>query len=180
MRRIPLRRPTPGLVVGCVALAVALGGTSVAAVVALPRGSVGTLQLKSSAVTTKKLAGNAVTSTKVRNGSLLASDFKAGQLPAGPTGPQGPPGTPGVNAVETVNATSVTSSATSRATSMACPSGKHLIGGGARLNGSFTTVAIQRSFPDNDNTWTAAAREMTPNAGSWSLTAFAICAIVAS
>src|SRR5206468_7737657 len=77
MRRIPVRRPTPGLVVGCVALAIALGGTSFAAAIAIPRQSVGTLQLKNSAVTTKKLAGNAVTSAKVLNGSLLASDFKA-------------------------------------------------------------------------------------------------------
>jgi hypothetical protein len=180
MRRIPLRRPTPGLVVGCVALTVALGGTSFAAVSALPRSSVGTVQLKNNAVTTKKLAGSAVTSAKVKNGSLLSSDFKAGQLPAGPTGPQGPPGSPGVNALETVNATSAVNSTTTRTMSMACPSGKRLIGGGARLNGVFPTVAIQRSFADNDNTWTAQAREMTPNAGSWSLTAFAICAVVAS
>lgn len=180
MRRIPVRRPTPGLVVGCVALAIALGGTSFAAAIAIPRQSVGTLQLKNSAVTTKKLAGNAVTSAKVLNGSLLASDFKAGQLPAGPTGPQGPAGTPGLSAVETVNATSATNSSTSRTMGIACPSGKRLIAGGAKLNGSFTTVAIQQSFPNNDNTWTADAREITPNAGSWSLTAFAVCAIVAS
>ena len=180
MRRIPLPRPTPGLVVGCVALAVALGGTSLAAVVALPRGSVGTLQLRSSAVTTKKLANNSVTSVKVRNGSLLASDFRAGHLPAGPTGPQGPPGTPGVSGIETVNAASAVNSSTTRTISKQCPSGKHLLGGGAQLGGSFTTVAIQRSFPDNDNTWTATAREITPNAGSWSLTAYAVCGMVAS
>src|SRR5262249_2193462 len=130
--------------------------------------------------TTKKLANNSVTSAKVKNGSLVSADFRAGQLPAGPTGPQGPPGTPGGSAIETVNATSPVNSSTTRTISMACPSGKHPLCGGARLNGGFTTVAIQRSFPDNDNTWTATAREMTPNAGAWSLTAFAVCGMVAS
>lgn len=33
----------------------------------------------------------------MKNGSLLAKDFRAGQLPAGPRGPQGLPGAPGQN-----------------------------------------------------------------------------------
>jgi hypothetical protein len=36
-----------------------------------------------------------VTSVKVKNGSLLAADFKAGQLPSGPQGPKGEPGAQG-------------------------------------------------------------------------------------
>jgi hypothetical protein len=63
------------------------GGVSYAAVT-LPRNSVGTGQLKR----------NAVTTTKVRDHSLLARDFKTGQLPAGAkgdTGPQGPAGPQG-------------------------------------------------------------------------------------
>ena len=66
--------------VALLALFVALGGTSYAAV-KLPRGSVTTLE--------------------VRNGSLLSADFKAGQLPSGragrpgPAGAQGTPGAPG-------------------------------------------------------------------------------------
>ena len=70
--------------VAYLALAVALGGTSYAAV-NLPKNSVGTKQLKK----------NAVTSPKVKNGSLLAADFKSGQLPAGAQGPQGPAGNAG-------------------------------------------------------------------------------------
>jgi hypothetical protein len=66
------------------ALAIALGGTSYAAV-SLPANSVGTLQLKA----------NAVVSTKVKNGSLLRADFKAGQVPRGPTGAKGPTGPKG-------------------------------------------------------------------------------------
>ena len=70
--------------VALLALFVALGGTSYAAI-SLPRNSVGTPQLKK----------NAVTSAKVKNRSLRANDFAAGQLPAGRAGAAGAPGLPG-------------------------------------------------------------------------------------
>jgi hypothetical protein len=71
------------------ALFVALGGTSYAAI-KLPPNSVGTRQLKR----------GAVTASKVKRHSLLASNFKAGQLRGGapgPTGPQGPAGRDGAS-----------------------------------------------------------------------------------
>ena len=80
-----IRRPSPSMVVACFALLIALGGTGVAATVALAPNSVGTAQLRN----------NAVVSAKVRNGSLLRADFRSGQLPAGPRGPVGPPGPTG-------------------------------------------------------------------------------------
>lgn len=71
-------------VVATLALFIALGGGAYAAV-KLPRDSVGATQIKPSAVS----------SSKVRNGSLLAADFKRGQLPKGPKGDTGPAGAPG-------------------------------------------------------------------------------------
>lgn len=92
-------RPSPALVVACLALLVALSGTGMAAMSQLlPRNSVGTLQLKRNAVTPAKLAPNAVRTAHVLNGSLLAADFKEGQIPAGPQGPQGPAGPAGAPA----------------------------------------------------------------------------------
>jgi len=88
------RRPSPAMVVACLALLVALSGTGYA-VSSLPAGSVGVAQLKDNAVTNTKLANNAVTSEKVKNRSLLAIDFLPGQLPRGKTGPSGPPGAQG-------------------------------------------------------------------------------------
>jgi hypothetical protein len=85
MKLLARLRPSPAMVVGCIALGVALGGTSVAAINALPRNSVGTKQLKK----------NAVISSKVKNRSLLAVDFKAGQLPRGPKGDKGDKGDTG-------------------------------------------------------------------------------------
>ena len=104
MRKL-LRRPSPAMVVACLALLVALGGTSVAAVNQLGRNTVGPLQLRAGAVTAPKIrnlnvtnpkiGNNAINSAKVRNRSLLRVDFAPGQLPAGPVGPQGPAGPTG-------------------------------------------------------------------------------------
>jgi hypothetical protein len=89
------------MVVACSALLIALTGTSIAAVQAVPKNSVGSAQLKnnavtaakiasnavtaakiaSNAVTNPKIAANAVTAAKVQDGSLVAADFGAGQLP---------------------------------------------------------------------------------------------------
>jgi len=88
MKRLKVPRPSPAMVVACLALLVALGGTSIAAVNALPLNSVGTAQLKN----------NAVVSSKVKDGSLLGKDFAAGQLTAGAAGPAGPAGPAGTAA----------------------------------------------------------------------------------
>ena len=109
MRKLWNRRPSPAMVVACVALLVALGGTSVAAVSQLARNSVGPAQLQFGAVTNPKIRSNAVTSAKVRNRSLLRADFAPGQLPAGPTGPQGPAGPPVLPAPLVLPASSVRS-----------------------------------------------------------------------
>ncbi len=68
-------------VVATLALFIALGGASYAAF-KLPKNSVGTKQIKK----------GAVTGPKVKRHSLLADDFKPGQLPAGPRGAEGPKG----------------------------------------------------------------------------------------
>ena len=180
MRGISPGRPSPALVIACVALGIALGGTGYATVLQVPKNSVGTAQLKSSAVTNKKLAPNAVTSAKVQNRSLLRADFATGQLPAGPagpTGPAGPAGPAGLSAVERVEFTSVVNSTTTRTAAITCPAGKRLLGGGARVDPSVGGVAIQQSFPDNDNVYRAAAREIVATGLTWSLTVFAVCAV---
>jgi hypothetical protein len=84
MKPLWRRRPSPAIVIACLALFVALAGTGYAAV-RLPANSVGTAQIKNSAVN----------SLKVKNGSLLRADFKAGQVPAGPAGPAGAAGPAG-------------------------------------------------------------------------------------
>jgi hypothetical protein len=69
-------------VVSSLCLFILLGGAAYAAT-ALPSNSVGTKQLKR----------NAVVSSKVKDHSLLAKDFKGGQLPQGAPGRPGAAGT---------------------------------------------------------------------------------------
>jgi hypothetical protein len=84
MKSLHPSRPSPALVISVIALIMATGGVGLAAF-RLPPNSVGTRELKN----------GAVNSSKVKNHSLLAVDFKAGQLPAGRQGPKGDTGPPG-------------------------------------------------------------------------------------
>ena len=143
------RRPSAGVVLAIVALFVALGGSSYAAVSALPKGSVGALQIKQ----------NAVNGKKVQDGSLLAKDFKPGQLPSGPQGPQGtqgpqgeqgptgPQGAPGISGFHIVEGTtvSVDPGRTSQQT-VNCPAGEKAISGGYET-GSSINVTLNRTGP---------------------------------
>lgn len=79
------RRPSAASVIAVLALVVALTAPAWAAPV-------------KNLITGKQIARNAITSPKVKNRSLLAKDFKRGQLPRGPkgaTGATGPQGIPG-------------------------------------------------------------------------------------
>ncbi len=79
------RRPSPAMVLAVLALVAALTAPAWAAPV-------------KKLITGKQIARNAITSPKVKNRSLLAKDFKRGQLPRGPrgaVGPTGPQGVPG-------------------------------------------------------------------------------------
>jgi len=149
-----------------------LGATPVgeAALNALPRASVGPLQLKA----------NAVTSVKVKNGSLLRADFRAGQIPAGPAGPAGAQGAPGTSGLQTVFTTSAINSTATRTLTATCPSGKTALGGGVAVTPTTASeVAITASYLANSTTWTASAQEVNAQVASWGLNVVVICALVA-
>lgn len=73
--------PSPAMIIALLALFIAMGGSAYAAF-NLPANSVGTKQIKN----------GAVNSEKVKDYSLLARDFKPGQLATGARGPQGATG----------------------------------------------------------------------------------------
>jgi hypothetical protein len=164
-------------VVATLALFVALGGSAYAAI-KLPANSVGTVQLRD----------NAVVSSKVANGSLLAADFKAGQLPAGPagpagpTGPAGPAGAPGgVRGLEVVYSPSAGGAFTVKSAEAHCPAGKKVTGGGHVISGD-TNASVAVSAPGavpNPTSWYVQAIEPTATGVSWTLYAYAVCADVA-
>jgi hypothetical protein len=166
-KRLPIILSSTALVVAV------LGATPVgeaALNLAVPRNSVGTIQLRNSAVT----------SIKVKNGSLLRADFRSGQIPAGPAGPAGPQGPPGLSSLQSVFTTGAISSATTRTLTAACPTGKLAIGGGVSVTPVNTPgVAISTSYLTNPTTWTASAREVTATSTSWGLNVVVVCAVVA-
>ncbi|MFL5817895.1 MAG: hypothetical protein ACJ76L_09855 [Conexibacter sp.] len=176
------RRPSAGVVLAIVALFVALGGSSYAAVNVLPKASVGTPQLKPSAVNSKK----------VQDGSLLVKDFKPGELPAGPQGPQGPQGdqgpqgpqgpsgpqgAPGISGFQIVDgpSTSVDPGRTSDE-SVTCPAGKKAISGGYET-GSSSGVTLNRTGPLTTSSWYVRITNNTGASKTWNPQA--ICVNVA-
>lgn len=76
-------------VVATLALFVALGGSSYAAI------SVTGKNVKNASLTGKDIKRSSLGTKQVRNGSLLGKDFKSGQLPQGARGPAGPMGAAG-------------------------------------------------------------------------------------
>jgi len=130
------------MIVACLALLVALGGTSIAAVNQLvPANSVGPRQLQFGAVTNPKIRDNAITSAKVANRSLIRSDFAPGQLPAGPTGPQGPAGPAG--AAGAAGPAGVIGAITVRASSIS-------VDGGTAENGAYNSQRVTRLCEGNE------------------------------
>jgi hypothetical protein len=85
-----LRRalPTPATAIAFVALLVAFTGSSFAAPAR---------EAASKLISGSKIKKESITAKQVKNGSLLAADFKAGQLPRGATGPAGPAGARGAS-----------------------------------------------------------------------------------
>ncbi len=72
---------------------------TIAVFMALGGGAYAATQLPANSVNARAIAKNAVTSAKVKDHSLVARDFKAGQLPAGRQGLQGLPGPQGAQGV---------------------------------------------------------------------------------
>ncbi|MGE4427606.1 MAG: hypothetical protein AB7G37_14235 [Solirubrobacteraceae bacterium] len=197
------RRIGSAHVMAGVAIFVALGGTSYAAV-SLPKNSVGSAQIKNGAVAAKDLkkkavtgsrvASNAITSSKVKDGSLLAQDFKAGELsggapgPAGPQGPQGEkgdkgekgdPGAPGANGTngvsgyQLVTGPAVNVAAGDSAQATAACPAGKRVLGGGYTVGASTGVNMNRSGPSSVTTWYVRVTNTT--GGAKSINAQAIC-----
>jgi hypothetical protein len=140
----------------------------------LPRGSVGTTQLKA----------GAVTGLKVKDGTLAAADFKAGELPAGAQGPRGDKGDKGdagpsgMSGYQVVDGaiTTVNPGATHLAL-VTCPAGKMAIGAG--FLGGGDGMAIIFSFPaDGGKGWYLRVKNLGP-AVTTSFQEVAVCVNVA-
>jgi hypothetical protein len=180
MQGIHLRRPSPALVIAILALFIALGSASYAAVT-LGRGAVKTrniapgaikaAQIATGAVGKRAIATGAVGSDEVRNGSLRAADFRSGALPA---------------STATVHSKRITLGAGQNAAVTApCPAGQSATGGGwlwlitagLVVQASFPSDASGKAVSDGSSatTWTVVVRNGS-NQGSLPFSTYAVCA----
>ncbi len=142
------------------ALVVAVGGVTPIGEAAwnqvVPRGSVGTLQLKRNAVTSSKIAPNSIRTSQVVNASLLVDDFKPGQIPQGPKGEKGDRGATGpvgVSGYQVVSQSVSVPANTVSGVQPTCPTGKKVLAGTQYTQGvgSATGVFFQAQFAGANN-----------------------------
>jgi hypothetical protein len=191
-------------VLSCTALFVALSGAAYA-VSPLGNKSVKTRNLANGAVTTLKLRGGAVTPLKLRNGAVTSAKIAPGAVGSTQLADGGVRSADLGGGVVTTNklkdgavteaklATSVStqliknasyavktsvSNSEAKSETAECQPGKEAIGGGARLLGANTQLALIESAPviNGGGKWTAAAVEFAPEAGDWSIQVIAVCA----
>lgn len=137
----------------------------------LKNGAVTEEKIANSAVTASKIAANAVTAGKIQDGAVTAAKLSTS-----------------FNAQLVKNASYVTAASasnTSEATktvTATCPTGKQVVGGGAKAVGGDVLVAITESAPTPPNSegkrtgWTAVAGEAAASAVAWSVEVYAVCA----
>ena len=175
--RLPRRYlPSPALVVACLALLVALGGTGYAAI-KLPANSVGTKQLKRGAVTGVKVKSNTLTGTQINESRL-------GRVPSAATA---------ATATTATTATSATSAPVSRLDyasavfavpagfappvrgTVNCPAGLSATGGGAKMTDPAQGFIIDTN-PVGKTGWESTAQSSTAQ----NATVYVICAQAAT
>lgn len=190
--RIP--RPTFSSAIALLALFVALGGSSYAAIT-ISGGNVrnGTLtgkDLKNESVKGADVDNGTLTAKDVKNGSLLAGDFKSGQLPAGPAGPQGAQGLqgpPGATNVVTRRSDVNLPGTSLRAGNVSCQPSETAVGGGVSIGGllgGLGAVVLESAPIEADGTrpedgdvstgWGGAGLNQTP--APYTLNIFVLCA----
>jgi hypothetical protein len=178
-----MSRPSHATIVSYIALFVALGGTSYAAVAITGK------QVKNSSLTGSDLKDASVTGRDVKNGSLRAKDFRAGELPAGRQGPQGPQGPVGPTGPTGPRALTkvVIRDGGSGSDQVFCKAGEVALGGGGSVSGflsrSQPLPLIYQSEPDpppedlpSPNGWTIQGSQDPSAPASTHVRPWVICA----
>jgi hypothetical protein len=145
------RRLSYANVAATLALFVALGGTSYAALTItgknIKNSSLTGADIKNSSLKTSDIKNNSLKTSDIKNSSLLAQDFKAGQLPAGPKGATGAPGAPGGAANVITRTSTVSAPVGVNDFSVPCQAGEKAVGGGATGPSADPEVTVAGTFP---------------------------------
>lgn len=156
----------------------------------LAGGSVINSKIANKAVTNAKLATEAVGTSKLAKKSVTEATIGPEAVTNGKIGKEAitaakistPLWFQLIKNITYVTETSVNDSETEKSVTASCPSGKEVIGGGARINAaSSVNVAVSASYPlVNSNNgrvgWIATGREGGVEPGNWQVVAYAVCA----
>lgn len=83
----------------------------------------------------------------------------------------------GLSSLEYATAATATDSSTPKVILVNCPTGKRVLGGGARVTGGGTNnVRVTEFYASTQNQWTVRAVESPTTGNSWQLTGFVYCA----
>jgi hypothetical protein len=175
------------MAVAFVALLIAVGGTSYAAV-RLPKGSVTTKHIKKSAVTRAKIKNNAIDTSKVADGSLTGADIAEASLGDVPSARNAATARNAAHAgasgaIDNVTyktapgrvpaAPNADLSATA-AQSVSCDGGQRVVGGGGRVEDA-DNMAVTDGIPDSGGrAWTVRV-ENGDTTAAHNFTVYAIC-----
>jgi hypothetical protein len=181
-----------------ISIALAATALMVSVLFATPIGqAAGNFVLSKNSVGTAQIKKNAVNSLKVKNGTLMATDFKTGQLPAGPKGDKGDPGAqgaqgvpgaqgnqgdPGLAGLESVEVQSASDSVSPKYLYPTCPAGKRAISVSPYIGttvGATGYVTLNEAYLIGASAAAVGADEIGAGTASvWSLHATLLCAKV--
>jgi hypothetical protein len=167
------KRFSPGVVVGIIAVVLAMAGSAVAA----------------SKITGAQVKDGSLTGADVKDGSLAATDLSTGakvtlkgnagpQGPQGPAGPGGPPGPTVQGSPQTSKLTRVQATYTSAGNSFSggaatCPNGSRVVSGGFLHDIADAGEVFANAGAQDGTSWIVAAFNYGTTSGT--LTVFAYC-----
>jgi hypothetical protein len=180
MLNIVFSRLSYANVVSTLALFLALGGVSYAAI-RLPAGSVGAKQLRRNAVVGVKIKNRAVSSSKIGKNAVTGFNVAESTLAPVPEAAHAVAADSATAAplarIDYEAKTVITPASGSATTTVSCPAGLYLSGGGATLSNA-ANATVTESGPIDRTTWQATVAPQ-PAAPASTMTVFAICAAAA-
>jgi hypothetical protein len=171
------------MVVAFIALLLALGGASYAAV-KLPARSVGSKELKRAAVTRANIKNNAIDGSKVAANALTGSDILESALGPVPSATRAATSDHATNAggldrvvyrttTASVEAATAAGTTISPPVSATCDPGQAVAGGGVHVDDP-GSLAVHDNYPSTARTWTAIVGNDDLN-GAHGFTVYAVC-----
>ncbi len=158
------------MAVACMALFVALGGTSYAVT------KINGDQIIKRSIDGSKLELNTVTAREIREFGMKTSFAGVADTAISAGSLNGVPAAAHVRNAEVIQADSALNSASPKSITPVCPAGKLVIGGGAEILGP-EPVAVRKTAPNADRTgWLAEGFEANGTPDNWQLRAYAVCA----